>query len=425
MNKIFLPALRARLGDWAYYTCVMSFKDLVERVKTADEIHKSKKLSEYIQRQLKIGRSKDICEYILSNDSRFFNSIVVAVYGGSPEWFQLDNIRSVLNTEEDIKDAISDTTLSTIGFLSLSGEESLFALDGQHRLTGIKQALERKGSNLEDEEVSVIFVGHKNDEAGLKRTRKLFIDLNKSAKAVNKNEIIALDEADVMAITTRRLIEENSNFNDNRILIAASAAMPANNFQHWTNIINLYDVLDILFTKVRPNELKIKVKKIDLTSNTRANFDELQAYYDYAQEFFKLFGQFFPEIKEYYESKDPQKIVSKYRLSDGGSILFRPVGLLVFTTLVSDYIKAKNTNLRETFAIISKLKTNLTETPYSETIWNSNEKKIEIRRKNLLLDMLRYQLNIMNPKKEENLKKHLAEIQGVDIKTIKLPNKIN
>lgn len=424
MNKIFLPALRGRLGDWAYYSCVITFKDLVERVKTADEIHKSKKLSEYIQRQLKIGRSKEISEYITSNESRFFNSIVVAVYGGSPEWFQLDNIRSVLDTDEDIKDSISENTLSTIGFLSLSGQESLFALDGQHRLTGIKQALEKKHTELNNEEVSVIFVGHKNDEAGLKRTRKLFIDLNKSAKAVTKNEIIALDESDVIAITTRWLIEEDERFNDKRILISATAAMPINNFQHWTNIINLYDVLDILFTKVRSNDLKIKVRKADLTSNSRPSIDQLKVYSDYAQRFFSLLGKSFPELDEYFLSENPEDVVSKFRTVTGGSILFRPVGILIIATLVAEYIKFHNVSLEDAFAVLSNLKTKLSDSPYRETIWNINEKKMEIRQKGLLLDILKYQLNLLNNTKEMNLKKTIAERSGINISEVKLPPKV-
>ncbi|NNH79417.1 DGQHR domain-containing protein [Acinetobacter sp. ANC 5380] len=423
MNKIFLPALRGRLGDWAYYTCVMSFKDLVERVKTADEIHKSKKLSEYIQRQLNQGRAKDISKYILSNESRFFNSIVVAVYGGAPEWFQLDNIRNVLDTDEDIKDSISENTISTIGFLRLSGEESLFALDGQHRLTGIKQALKDNHQELEHEEVSVIFVGHKNDESGLQRTRKLFIDLNKSAKAVTKNEIIALDECDVIAITTRWLIEEDERFTDRRILISANPAMPNNNFKDWTNIINLYDVLELLFTKVRPTELKIKVKKSDLTTS-RPNADELQLYFDYAQRYFSLLGRGFPEISEYFASNEPEEIVAKFRKFDGGSVLFRPVGLLVFTNLVAEYIKVHNCSLENAFEIISKLETNLSESPYKYTIWNYNEKKMEVRKKSLLLETLKYQLNLLSSSKEEKLIKTIADNNGVETSEVQLPEKV-
>ena len=51
-------------------------------------------------------------------------------------------------------------------------------------------------ADLGDDEVSVIFVSHRDDAAGMRRTRALFTTLNKTAKPVNKSEIIALDESD-------------------------------------------------------------------------------------------------------------------------------------------------------------------------------------------------------------------------------------
>ena len=52
----------------------------------------------------------------------------------------------------------------SLGILRLSGEETLFAIDGQHRVQGIKKALE-ENTELKREEVSVIFVSHRNDPA--------------------------------------------------------------------------------------------------------------------------------------------------------------------------------------------------------------------------------------------------------------------
>jgi DNA sulfur modification protein DndB len=194
MSRHFLPALRGRFGDWAYYSCLMSLRDLSERVTFAEEIHKSKGLSQLIQRQLKSGRSRDIAKYLKTNTERFFNSLVVAVYGGDPAWHQLDEIRPQKKSELDIA-AVSEDAIASIGFLSFTGEEQLFALDGQHRLAGIQLAV-KSDATLGEDEVSVIFVSHQNTEKGLRRTRRLFTTLNKTAKAVSKGEIIALDESD-------------------------------------------------------------------------------------------------------------------------------------------------------------------------------------------------------------------------------------
>ena len=36
------------------------------------------------------NRSKQISDYLLKQPQRFFNALIVGVYGGSPEWYELD-----------------------------------------------------------------------------------------------------------------------------------------------------------------------------------------------------------------------------------------------------------------------------------------------------------------------------------------------
>lgn len=70
----------------------------------------------------------------------------------------------------------------------------MFTLDGQHRLAGIQQAIEKGLEQDPFDEVSVIFLAHEDTRPGLERTRRLFTTLNKTAKPVSKGDIIALDE---------------------------------------------------------------------------------------------------------------------------------------------------------------------------------------------------------------------------------------
>ena len=88
-NKaLFLPGLRARMGDWTYYITVMKLKDIRERIGFAKDIHKSKRLNELIQRELE-PRGAKIADYLLKQQQRLFNSIIVGVYGGEPQWLEL------------------------------------------------------------------------------------------------------------------------------------------------------------------------------------------------------------------------------------------------------------------------------------------------------------------------------------------------
>lgn len=161
MSRRYVPALRGRFGDWTYYCGLMTLSELCERVQFAKDLHTSEKLSQLIQRELKGNRARDISEYLKTDSERFFNSLVVAVYGGDPAWHEFGDFRPQrpdINIEE-----VSSDVKASVGFLSFTGEEKLFALDGQHRLAGIQLAL-KDASSLSDDEVSVIFVPHKKRE---------------------------------------------------------------------------------------------------------------------------------------------------------------------------------------------------------------------------------------------------------------------
>jgi len=51
-KKLVLPTLKARMGDWIYYTTVFRFEDVAQRISMADEIHKSEGLRSLIQREV-------------------------------------------------------------------------------------------------------------------------------------------------------------------------------------------------------------------------------------------------------------------------------------------------------------------------------------------------------------------------------------
>lgn len=156
LEILVLPALRGHFGDWVYYACLMPLKEIGARVSYANDIHQSVVLSDFIQRSLEGARAGHIAEYLEKTPDRFFNSLVLAVYGGSPEWLEVGGVRA---QNPDLRKVLSRQAEDSIGFIQLNGQEDVFAVDGQHRLAGIKKALE-DGSATEDEQVSVLLVAH-------------------------------------------------------------------------------------------------------------------------------------------------------------------------------------------------------------------------------------------------------------------------
>lgn len=413
-KQIVLPALRGIMGDWVYYSCLMRLKDLGERVNFAEEVHKNKNLSDMIQRQLKGDRSARIAEYLKSQKERFFNSLVVATYEGQPNWIAISNVRQKGSGKE--LSQLDEDTLGSIGFLTLRGDEKLFALDGQHRLAGIKKAMEIGLDQDPLDEVSVIFVAHSVSVKGVERTRRLFTTINKTARPVSKGDVIALDEDDVMAICARRLIEETELFGGDRIAFVASNNMPVKNTTSLTTIGNLYDLLGILFTGT---SWPLKKKAADLT-RIRPDDAVLLQYFDYAKHYFQLLQENFKELDSFFSARNSGAVVAKHRGTYGGKVVFRPIGLEVITRVIGRL--TKEMPLADAVKRAAKLPRDLTSPPYKELMWDSARKTISNGHKATLREVLLYMLGDYSKWKENALLLRYRKDMGDD--AISLPGRL-
>jgi len=365
LSTIALPALRACMGDWVYYISFMRMQDISERISFAKEIHSSKSLQDLLQRQL-TNRSKEIANYLISQKQRFFNALVVGTYGGNPQWNEL---------------TIKDTSLSkgislqyldgSLGVLTLTGNEKLFAIDGQHRVAGIRQAL-KEDTNLKNEEVCTIFVAGVTQEQkeenpiGFERTRRLFTTLNRYAKPVGKKDIIALDEDDIVAIVTRKLVEEYRLFID-KISLTQTKNIPVSDKQSLTTIVTLYDTMDIyLRTSVRG---WVKFKKY------RPSDDKLIEYYNQSTDLWDVLANNFPLLAELRDSDPAEKVAGKYRKNTGGHLLFRPIGLLLIIKVIRFIIDMGNT-MEEAVRRISTIPIELSNKPWAGLLWDTTNQRM-------------------------------------------------
>ena len=358
-NELIIPALRAHMGDWIYYVTFLRMDQIADKIHIAENIHSSNVLKDMIQRQI-TNRSGQISDYLLKQPQRFFNSLIVGVYGDSPDWYEL---KIGANRHLDAPDLPSELE-GVLGILCLDGTQTFFAIDGQHRVEGIKQAL-KKDSKLAREEVSVIFVSHQNDQAGLERTHRLFTTLNRSAKPVSKSEIVALDEDDIIAITTRELVEKHPLFQE-KISLSKTKAVAVKDNRSFTTIITLYDVLEILFKKTRGwTEFK----------RHRPEDSTIAEYYAKSVEFWNTLTKYFPPLEKILTSSPEENIAGYFRNREGGHLLFRPVGLLIIAQVVR---LAKDSGLSQKEAIkrISEVSMELTDEPWVGLLWDKTNKRM-------------------------------------------------
>ena len=414
-NKpVVLPALRGIMGDWVYYSCLMDLKRLATAVEFAREIHKSEQFSDMIQRELTEKRATQIADYLATQPERLFNSLVIATYGGQPNWHPLSEVKSKSQSEE--LRGLNKEIVESVGFLTLRGDEKLFAVDGQHRLAGIKKAV---GDGLDQDpydEVPVIFVAHKNDNKGMERTRRLFTTLNKTARPVSKGDIIALDEDDVMALSVRWLIEEDKDlFGGGRIAFVPTNNMPVTNFTSLTTIGNLYDILAILFSDAQ-TELK---KPRSALQAARPDDDKLREYYIMAKKMFLNMKDNFPELDEFFTSDYTEPVVRRYRGQHGGSALFRPIGLEIFTRIIARL--TADMCLSEAVYEAARLPTNLTLHPFRGLMWDVNNRKISNAHKVTVRELLLYMLCKTKFSEDELLQRYRKESGD---ETLKLPSPV-
>jgi DNA sulfur modification protein DndB len=156
----------------------MPIRELGERTDYASELPQAKaeEFEQMAESILDESRAIETSQYLTTNQYRFCNSLVLAVYGGKPDWLEIEITGA--NTPNASLSELSEEARDSIGFLHLSGREKLFAIDGQHRLAGIKYAISANDV-LINEFVPVILVGHRNTPSGVRRTRHLYASLHR------------------------------------------------------------------------------------------------------------------------------------------------------------------------------------------------------------------------------------------------------
>ena len=377
MKNLMIPCLKGKIGSWFTYTSLMTFEEIANLIHFADDLHKIKKLSQMIQRRIENERATDIANYINNNKDHFFNSLVIGIYEGDPTWHEFDLIKS---NSEDPKDVIiPEYANNCFGYLSLTQKEKMFALDGQHRLAGIKQALIDDEKN-KFETLPVVIVSHKNTPEGFIKSRRLFTTLNKKAELVKTESIIALDEDDICACVTRDIIEKSEYFNEENI---SFTTRNLSDKKHITTIGAIYKNIQELAAFY----FKEPLTKVDQIKYSESNRKEL---FNFADKFYTATIKNSPELQEAIKESDFHAVVAKYRANDGNDhLLFRPLGWDVFTQAFIVLMK-KGITINDAVNQLTNKSLIMSDSPFINKIWTKKNTIKDLdsdSRKNLLKSM--------------------------------------
>lgn len=409
MNAIDIPAIRGILGEKTYYTATFTFEQIAERVKRIDkELHTSESLREQLQRAL-TDNHKSIKEYILTQKEHFFNALVLAVYDGDPTWNELEF-------------EFNNTIYYSMGFLHLNGNERIFPVDGQHRVEGIKSAL-KENPNLKDEIITVIFIGHHNNPEGKEKTRRIFSTLNRYAKPVSLGDNIALDEDDVVAITTRDLLEKYPLFMNENVKIdkKSSKALADNDEKSFTSLITLYETNKVIYTYYRSLSDNQKntytAKRITEFLKYRPQQQEIENFYTFLVDFWDMFTKNFQGVKAYIENCDNETPAALYRNKESGGLLyFRPIALpRLVKAIFETQFRLKN-ELQECVKMFANIEMTISKEPWVNILWDTRTHTMVMKYKNIIYHMLIFLMKkeLLTKKEMAVLEKNFAEANNMD-----------
>lgn len=410
----YVPALKARMGDWQYYVTVMKLGKIARECRLAEEIHVNKDLDDLIQRAIQDRVQKEMVPYLLNEPQRFYGALVVAVYGGDPEF---SPVRVAEHQLLDDKDRHS----YGFGLLKFDGSQIYYALDGQHRLKSIQEAI-TKDPDLAKEEISVIILKHEQTTDGLERTRRLFSTLNRRAKPTSSGMNIAIDEDDGIAIVTRRLVKENNILKSlvSTKLGSKQIGRSTSYDPFITTLAAFYETNEILLSAFeRGLELDKNFKQF------RPSYQDLDAYYTYLENLWMLMLKecpgFEPILKGRKKPGDIRKCSDRNGISildesgkpvAGGNVFARPIGQFIIAEVLRT-VGIQGKSMEDAIkAIMSNVSMDINQAPWVRVIWNPSTQRIMGTKseRSLLSSMISHALDLKTNIKIRELKQNYRDI---------------
>lgn len=422
-TPLLIPSLFANYQHWPYYQIILSVEDAVMnfgtaenpdyRLKTTDEvevIYSQKGINNLLQRILDPKRLEPIRKFINEQPDAYVNNLTVAIYGGDPQWIPIDLKRSSL--KEAIEDNAFEEIAQAYGLIKLNGDESLFVLDGQHRLKALRIAYQ-KDKAIGKNQIALTLITHIDDEAGKKRTRRLFSIINRYAKPVSLGENILLDEDDLSAIIVRKFIDEFPLFQGKELIAlnkTADLKLPRDN-NKFTSVIALWSINEMIIDpkKVYPKYVGAKTNLVRIRPEDAVIEEYKNLIFDYWNSFFDCF----PNARNFVDNVDVNT------RNTGGPLSLRPLGQQVFCEY---YLKMKALNRLNELNTINIIPDDISNEFWHNILFDPIGLRI-VGSKSFVRDYIFYHLNLPLTAKQQgallrNYKKYKQNENAV------LPNKL-
>jgi DNA sulfur modification protein DndB len=224
------PAIRASMGENEFFCSVLTYGEaarLIQFVEDVDDWSADMDPESKIQRRLNVARvDREMVPYLLNVPDHFYSALTVEIRPAITEGF--DGRLPFEPMGPNVTGGMS------WGQITLDGTETLYALDGQHRLKSIQLAI-RQRPELAREQIPVIFVPHRSQ----RRSQLLFSDLNRFAKSPSKSISLLFSHRDPV-VTLAKVLMERVEFLAGRVEVETTSLS-----KHTPNVMTLSSLYEM------------------------------------------------------------------------------------------------------------------------------------------------------------------------------------
>jgi len=259
-----IAAVKGRFGDTEYYVFTMKAAELVRNVTIPRDMPNWVNLSvtEIYQRDINIRRVREIiAPYFLQDSSRFIGSLIITAINENKneKAFSFERLSDALGSAGFNKLHVAyKEPADAFGFLTINSSTRLVPLDGQHRLQGIKYAINGQddtgrvipgggsGAEIAAEDVTLIMVEYHPE-----RARRIFTKVNMYAKKPTTGQTIITDDDNYIAEFSRVIANK---IGGRLVKIQGNTLRDSDN--HFTTLSTIFNCNLIILNAIYPVRIK-------------------------------------------------------------------------------------------------------------------------------------------------------------------------
>ncbi len=488
MNSVTLPKIneqdqiivhKTQMGTTEAYLGAVSLEWLATRVNFASQLPlfqqkfdpetnnvvvDAETIEEILQRPLDWSRQASLTQYLITRKAHKFPAVLVVI---SPNWVDNPNASEWNDRQQATTSAATFTSLNSdgaIGLLDISPHYSLYALDGQHRLMGVRGLMELITTgqlprytktkrptgatitldrlletynidptylqSLTKEKIGIEFIpavipGETRQQAK-RRIRSIFVHVNLMAQQLSKGQLALLNEDNGFSILARKiavthpLLKDKPGRNprvnwDGATVSAKSTVLTT--LQAAEDIAQRY--LEPKFPHWKPVDkglIPLRPEEEELEEGLKL-FNKLWDYFATLPSYQRLeSGIPTLDLRRFSHEKPPGE----------ANILFRPVGQIALAQALGILVFEKGFALENLFAKLRQYDAGggFTHSDYSESLWygvlyDPNKRRVLVSGKDLAAKLIVYILGGIEDKMERAyLRQNLAKARTIEDKAI-------